>query len=136
MGIDPTASDANVIFAYKKQVETDPARTAWYLSYLGQISTVRQSEEIELEIVLQQSQGRFMLEQVKDAYRYFGFTTEDADDEHIIGTYKSRLSDAPRHDAEMREQLRIIGEHKHSARIKEIAKGSKCEGEHDAWAKD
>jgi ubiquitin carboxyl-terminal hydrolase 25/28 len=125
LGIDATASDALVIFAYKKQLETDPSRFAWYLSYLNQISRVRQSDEIELEIVLQQSEGRFTLEQVDEAYRYFGFTMPDADDEHIIGTYKSRLSDAPRQDSEMREQLRIIGEHRQSARIKDIAKGSK-----------
>ena len=124
LGIDPTASDANIIFAYKKQIETDPRRTTWYLSYLNQIANVRQSDEIQLEVVLQQSQGRFTLEQVDGAYNYF-FTTFDAADEHIIGTYKSRLSDAPRQDPEMREQLRIIGEHRHSARIKDVAKGSK-----------
>ena len=124
MGVEPTASDGLVIYAYKWQIATDPLRTAWYLSYLGEIATVRQSEEILFEIVVQKSQGRFDLEQVQNAYRYFGFTTDTADDEHIIGTYKSRLSDAPRQDSEMREQLRLIGEHRHSAKIKEIAKGS------------
>jgi hypothetical protein len=125
LGIDPTASDANVIFAYRKQVETDASRTAFYLTWLNQISVVRQSEEIQLEIVLQQSKGRFMLEQIHDAYKYFGFPTQDADDAHIIGTYKARLSDAPRQGSEMREHLRIIGEYRRNARIIEIAKGSK-----------
>jgi ubiquitin carboxyl-terminal hydrolase 25/28 len=127
LGTDPTASDNNIIFAYKRQVETDPARTAWYLTFLGQIADMRQSEEIQFEIVLQKSSGRFDLEQVDEAYRYFGFSSEagsKADDDYILGTYKSRLSDAPRQDSEMREQLRIIGEHRNSAKIKETAKGS------------
>lgn len=125
MGVEPTASDGNIIFAYKRQVATDPARTAQYLSFLGQIGAVRQSEEIQFEIQIQKSQGRFDLEQLEGAYRYFGFANSDADDEHIIGTYQSRLSDAPRQDLEMREHLRVIGESRGSLRIKEIAKGSK-----------
>jgi ubiquitin carboxyl-terminal hydrolase 25/28 len=124
LGIDPVASDANVIFAFKKQVETDPNRVTWYLSYLQQIANVRQSEELQFEVVLQQSQGHFTIEQVEGAYNYF-FTTADAADDHIIGTYKSRLSDAPRQDNDMREQLRILGEHRNSRKIKDVAKGSK-----------
>ena len=50
MGVDPTASDAIVIFAYRRQVKTDPARTAWYLSCLEQIAKVRQSAEIQFEL--------------------------------------------------------------------------------------
>lgn len=124
MGVDPTASDANIVFAFRQQIETDPLRATWYLSYLSQIANVRQSEELEFELAIQHSAGRFTIEQVRRAYNYF-MTTDQATDDHIIGAYKSRLSDAPRQDAEMREELRIIGEHRHSAKIKDVAKGSK-----------
>lgn len=103
---------------------TDPDRYAWYLSYLIEIANVRQSQTLEVQVAMERSNGLFTLEEVDQAYRYFGFTRHDADDDHIIGTYKSRLSDAPRQDTDMREQLRIIGEHRRSARIRDVAKGS------------
>jgi ubiquitin carboxyl-terminal hydrolase 25/28 len=125
LGVEPNSSDGCIIDAYKQNVETDAEDTVWHLSCLNKIANIRQSEELGVLVATEQSKGLFTIEQVRQAYRYFGFTREDVDEEHIIGTYKSRLSDAPRQDSEMREQLRIIGQHRQSLRIKDVAKGSK-----------
>jgi ubiquitin carboxyl-terminal hydrolase 25/28 len=125
LGVEANSSDGCIIDAYERQVETDPEDSVWHLSCLNKIANIRQSEELGVLVATEQSKGLFTIEQVRQAYRYFGFTREDVDEEHIIGTYKSRLSDAPRQDSEMREQLRIIGQHRQSLRIKDVAKGSK-----------
>lgn len=127
LGTDPSASDQNIVFAYRRQADRDPARQAWYLTFLEQIANIRESDEIHVEIGLQKSLGRFDLDQVKAAYLYFGFQDDNVDEEYILGTYRSRLLDAPRQYMEMREQLLILGQHRHSTNIIETANGSKSQ---------
>ena len=62
------------------------------------------------------------MHQLTEAYRYFGLQEHPAlDDEHIIGTFQSRSLDAPSQDAQSREQLRIIGNHRKSKKILDTA---------------
>ena len=72
---------------------------------------------------MEQSAGKFDFRQLTEAYRYFGFHVESPppDDAYIIGTFQSRLQDAPMHGPQMREQLKVIGKHRKSSKILSIA---------------
>lgn len=122
LGIPPDASDDLIIFAYRQQVETDPANEHHYLTYLIQIEGERSSEKLQTEVVMERSAGKIDYRQLADAYRYFGFHVENpSDDTHIIGTFQSRLQDAHVHGPQMREQLKVIGKHRKSSKILSIA---------------
>jgi ubiquitin carboxyl-terminal hydrolase 25/28 len=123
LGIPPDASDDLIIFAYRKQVERDPASTHLYLTYLDQVAHERSSEALQTEIAIERSAGKFDFRQLNDAYRYFGFHVESppSDDLHIIGTFQSRVQDAPMQQSQMREHLKIIGTHRNSKKILDIA---------------
>jgi ubiquitin carboxyl-terminal hydrolase 25/28 len=123
LGIPPDASDDLIIFAYRQQVETDPANGHHYLTYLIQIKEERSSERLQTEVVIERSVGKFDYRQLAEAYRYFGFHVENppSDDAYIIGTFQSRLQDAPMHGPQMREQLKVIGKHRKSSKILSIA---------------
>lgn len=126
LGVPEDSSDDLVVFAYRKQVETDAGRAPWYLSYLRQAANMRSSDILLTEIALATSQGSFDAEQLQDAYRYFGLSFESPphDDDYIIGLFTSRLDDARRHEREMRENLKIIGVHRSSQKI--IAVAEEC----------
>lgn len=130
LGIPPDASNDLINFAYRKQVETDPANTHIYLTYLIQIADDRSSETLQTEVAIERSAGKFDFRQLNDAYRYFGFYVESppSDDAHIIGTFQSRVQDAPMQELQMREQLKIIGSHRNSNKILAIAED--CKSKH------
>jgi ubiquitin carboxyl-terminal hydrolase 25 len=123
LGIPPDASDDLIKFAYRKQVETDPASAHLYLTYLVQIADDRSSEALQTEVAIDRSAGKFDLHQLTDAYGYFGFYVDSppSDDAHIIGTFQSRVQDAPMQESQMRQQLKIIGSHRKSTKILDIA---------------
>jgi hypothetical protein len=75
------------------------------------------------EVAIERSAGKFDFRQLAEAYRYFGFHVESppSDDAYIIGNFQSRVQDAPMHEAQMREHLKIIGRHRKSSKILGIA---------------
>jgi hypothetical protein len=75
------------------------------------------------EVAIERSAGKFDFRQLAEAYRYFGFHVESppSDDAYIIGNFQSRVQDAPMHEAQMREHLKIIGRHRKSSKILAIA---------------
>lgn len=81
-----------------------------------------------MEVAIERSAGKFDFHQLTEAYRYFGFNVDSSpsDDAHIIGTFQSRMQDAPMQAAQMREQLRIIGTHRNSTKILHIAEDGKA----------
>lgn len=101
----------------------DPASTHFYLTYLVQVTDERSSEALQTEVAMERSAGKFDFRQLAEAYRYFGFKVDSppSDDEHIIGTFQSRVQDAPVHEAQMREHLRVIASHRKSRRILDVA---------------
>ena len=123
LGIPPDASDDLIKFAYRQQVETDPANTHLYLTYLIQAADERSSDVLLTEVAIERSAGKFDFRQLADAYRYFGFHVESppSDDAYIIGNFQSRVQDAPMHEAQMREHLKVIGRHRKSSKILGIA---------------
>ncbi len=92
------------------------------MGYLAHIAEDRSSEELRIEVAIERSAGKYDVQQLTEAFRYFGLHMDNnLDDEHIIGTFQSRSLDAPSQDAQSREQLRIIGNHRKSKKILDIA---------------
>jgi len=116
-----------VIFAYRKQAERDPINSHHYLTFLIEIAEARSSEALQTEVAIVRSDGKFDYHQLIEAYRYFGFYVErpPSDDAHVIGTFQSRLQDAPKQESQMREHLKLIGTHRNSSKILDIAEDCK-----------
>ena len=127
LGIPEDVSDDIVRYAYTQQNLTDPTISSApkYLTALQEIAHERNSDLLLTEVALQRSAGRFDLEQLRDAYDFFRLQADAAlDDEYIIGNFYSRLQDAPVHEKEMREHLRIIGAYRQSPKISAAAEDS------------
>lgn len=69
------------------------------------------------------SAGNLDIDKINEAYAYFGFESRDRgiSDDFVLGTFRSRLQDSAKHEADMRAHLQIIGQHRHSQRIKDVA---------------
>jgi ubiquitin carboxyl-terminal hydrolase 25/28 len=110
------------LFAFARQTALDVDNRAYYYESLQDLAMGRKSEELEMQVAMLGSQGFTSRREVDTAYRYFGIEPAHAihiNDEHIIGTFKSRLSDmSPSMAEETRRQLRIIGDARNSASIK------------------
>jgi len=80
-----------------------------------------------MQVAIEHSEGKFDHEQLAAAYRYFGLQLDGTytDDDHIIGSFDSRLQDSPLQELEMREQLRIIGTSRRSKKILDHAEDCK-----------
>jgi ubiquitin carboxyl-terminal hydrolase 25/28 len=121
-------SDALILFAFARQTAVDVDNKSYYYECLADLAVGRKSEELEMQVAVLGSQGFTTRREVDTAYRYFGIDPSHAihlNDEHIIGTFKSRLSDVSAAMVEdTRRQLRIIGEARDSAVIRAEAAGA------------
>ena len=122
-------SDSLLIFAYERQTASDPESAPYYLECLQDLAEGRKSDELMTKAVLMESEGQFSRKDIPKAYQYFGLnsSSRELDDETIIGSFRSRVGDAPRQEAEMRRALRIIGLDRKSVRIQSEA--ANCEFE-------
>ena len=116
-------------FAYREQIRTNGKEGPVYLSYLRQIANERRSEMLETLVATEYSAGNFDSEQLNEAYRYFALSPRDdaITDDLILGTFQARLQDAPKHEADMRAHLKVIGVHRNSQRIKDVAEDGKLQ---------
>jgi len=123
VGAPQNASDELLSVAYREQIRTNGRETPKYLSYLRQIAKERRSELLETIVATEYSAGKVDEEQLIDAYQYFSFSPRDdgITDDHIIGTFQARLQDAAKQESDMRARLRIIGVHRTSQRIIDVA---------------
>lgn len=115
--------DNLITFAYQRQVEIDPVNIPYYLECLQEISEDRRSEVLQTVAAIEASSDKISLKDVRSAYKEIGleFPSTLFDDDTIIGTFQSRISDAPRQEAELRRALKIIGHHRSSEKIQQIA---------------
>ncbi|RAL08083.1 ubiquitin-specific protease UBP2 [Aspergillus homomorphus CBS 101889] len=130
LGTVDDMSSVAIVEAFNRQVAIDPARSPLYLKCLKEIGQLRNGDDaavIEQAVTRAYAEGRFTEEDVVDAYKYFGLAhvnprlTEDS----IIGTFNAYLnSTTTAQEAESRRQMRIIGESRHSERIKSVADDS------------
>ncbi|EXJ77985.1 hypothetical protein A1O3_09144 [Capronia epimyces CBS 606.96] len=123
LGCPMDLSDQLIARAYHWQVGTDPQNAPTYLSSLQAIATQRSSEVLETEVVLETSKGRFDAETLDKAYKAFQLRGREGtvSDEDIIGAFTATLADAPSHEHELREYLRIIGAQRNSQLITDTA---------------
>lgn len=109
-------------------MEVDIDNRAYYFECLQDLATGRQSETLQMQVALLASQGFISKRDVERAYQYFGIDPSHASvisDEHITGSFKSRLSDiSPLQAEEARKQLRVLGDIRNSDRIRAEAAGS------------
>ena len=122
LGVSPSSTDSAIIFAYERQISTDPDNEPFYMTYLKQIKELRSSEVLDTKLATEYSIGKYSSEGLAESYKYFGLSqTITYEDDFIIGAFKSRLQDAPKQESEMRQALRIIGDHRKSKRIAAVA---------------
>ena len=123
LGVPADIYEGFVFFAYREQCRSDPENIPLYLSYLTECANQRNSHELQTQVAFERSAGTIDYQELTDAYRYFGLHVKGPllDDDHIIGTFQSRVQDAPKQEAEMREQLKLIGRHRKSKQILSIA---------------
>ncbi len=91
-----------------------------------------------MQVGLLASQGFTSRRDLEAAYRYFGIDPKHAgviSDDHIIGTFKARLSDiSPSLADETRKQLRVLGDARNSDRIRaEAAEAIETEEQALSW---
>lgn len=120
--------DSLILFAFSRQVAVDIENKAYYFECLQDLAAGRDSETLGMQVALLASQGLISKRDTSRAYQYFGIDPGHADiisDEHVIGSFKSRLSDiSPMQAEEARKQLRVLGDVRDSERIRAEAAGS------------
>lgn len=126
LGIPEVASDELVIWAYQRQIalqEHVPKQTARLMTALEEIQQSRQSEILSNQVAIERSLGRFAERTVADAYRSLGlYENPSLDDNFIIGTFSSRVADAPAQEQEMRQSLLALGEYRKSKKLMDFAR--------------
>jgi ubiquitin carboxyl-terminal hydrolase 25/28 len=115
----------------------EPARS-YYYECLQDLAVGRKSEALEMQVAMLGSQGLTSRREVDAAYQYFGIEPAHGvliNDEHIIGVFKSRLSDTgPSQVDEARRQLRVIGDARNSDMIRaEAADALETYGQALSW---
>ncbi|KAK9367424.1 hypothetical protein V1509DRAFT_626600 [Lipomyces kononenkoae] len=120
LGALPDFSDALLLQTFDRQNECDPTNAAYYLECLREISTARESEELQIRVVEMQSLGALTRDDLRNAYAEFGIDDPDSfnDDSIIVGVYKARLQDAPARAAKLKSALQVIADARNSAEIK------------------
>lgn len=128
MGATFDSHDDLIHFAYQRQIDTDPGNTPYYLECLQDIAEGRKSEVLQTFAAIEASSDKISLKDVREAFKSFGldFPTSFLEDDIIIGNFQSRVSDAPRQEAELRRALKIIGQHRSSDKIQQVASNGRC----------
>ncbi|KAL8907842.1 MAG: hypothetical protein Q9207_001165 [Kuettlingeria erythrocarpa] len=106
-----------------RQVFADPENVPYYLESLQGIAEGRKSEDLQTLVAIEASSGKVSAGDVRNAYKLLGldFGSPYLDDDLIIGSFQSRVTDAPRQESELRRALQIIGQDRSSQRMQFIA---------------
>ena len=109
------------MFAYDRQVQTDPGNAAYYFECLQDLAIGRKSAVLEEKVQILASEGQTNRKEVAKAYGYFGIDpvhSAHLTDEIIVGQFRARLQDiSPTLEDETRNMLRIIGQARQSSKI-------------------
>ena len=105
------------------QTDRDPRSTPYYLECLQGIAKGRKSEALQTLEAIEASKDNISLADIRNAYKELGLDNSfiALDDDTIIGTFQSRISDAPKQEQELRRALRTIGRDRSSAKIQQVA---------------
>jgi len=120
--------DALILFAFSRQSALDIENKSYYFECLQDLAAGRKSEELGVQVAMLASQGLTTKREAERAYQYFGIDPSHAgiiSDDHIIGSFRSRLSDISLIQAEeAKKQLRVLGDVRDSDKIRAEASGS------------
>ncbi|KAI2483302.1 hypothetical protein Ptr902_05619 [Pyrenophora tritici-repentis] len=120
--------DALILFAFSRQCALDIENKSYYFECLQDLAAGRKSEVLGMQVAMLASKGVTTKRETERAYQYFGIDPTHAgviSDDHIIGCFRSRLSDISLIQAEeARKQLRVLGDVRDSDRIRAEASGS------------
>ena len=118
--------DSLLSFVYERQIACNPAGGPYYLECLQGIAKGRKSEDLQTKAAIEESSGKISLQDIRDAYAAFGLDMQSPydDEDHIIGTFQSRIADSSLQEPELRHALKIIGLHRDSIRIQDFASDS------------
>ena len=110
-------------YAYNRQVESDPEKTPYYLECLQGIAEGRDSEDLRILVAIEASSGKVSTKDIRQAYKDLSLDEQSPylDDTTIIGTFKSRIADSPKQEAQLRRALQIIGQSRSSNTIQSVA---------------
>jgi len=120
--------DALILFAFSRQSALDIENKSYYFECLQDLAAGRKSEVLGMQVAMLASKGVTTKREAERAYQYFGIDPNHAGvigDDHIIGSFRSRLSDISLIQAEeAKKQLRVLGDVRDSDRIRAEASGS------------
>ena len=117
--------DDLIVFAYDCQRRSDLENTAYYLECLQGIAEGRASENLQTKVAIEASSEIISFRDVRAAYKELGLDSwVKYEDETILGTFHSRIADAPKQEVELRRALRIVGQNRSSQQIQVIASQS------------
>ena len=110
-----TFEDKLIIFAYECQKNRDSNNAPYYLECLANIAEERRSEDLQMALAQARSRGEFSTGDVRQAYYSLHLDPDRLyEAEDILGKFRSFIADAPRQEAQMRQNLQMIGVHLHS----------------------
>lgn len=121
LGATSDFSDTLLHWAYLRQVDVDPLNSPYYFECLTELARGRRSEELELQVTLLRSQGEFTATDLTDAYKYLGVPEDTKDEDFIVGTFQSRMADAPKQEPVLREALGVIAKYRRSNKLQNAA---------------
>ena len=103
-------SDDLLVFAYRRQITSNPKQSHYYLQALKAISQDRASTTLALEVATEQSTGKLTSSDITTAYKYFDLNPLDPqlEDKVILGRFHARVSDSPYQATEARDHLKAI----------------------------
>ena len=114
--------DDLIKFAYQRQVLIDNDNTPYYLECLQGIAAGRNSEELATQVAIEASDEKLSYRDIRAAYKELGLDAQaQLEDDIILGTFRSRIADAPKQEAEMRRALKVIGQDRGSQAIQSVA---------------
>ena len=117
--------DDLLAFAYDSQRICDSENTAYYLECLQGIADGRHSEALLTKVAIEASSDIISFRDIRAAYKELGLNAQTKyEDETILGTFHSRIVDAPKQEPELRRALKIIGQNRSSHQIQVIASQS------------
>lgn len=96
LGITSTASDDLIVWAYRQKVREQPGQLHVWLDALNDITTIKGSETLQMEMAIERSKGFISTKDVDLAYQHFG-AQKDIEDETLVAAhqYKVRKQTAP-----------------------------------------
>ncbi|KAL8713864.1 MAG: hypothetical protein Q9220_002009 [cf. Caloplaca sp. 1 TL-2023] len=119
LGANLNFEDDLIRFAYERQLVTDPDNTRFYLEALRGIAEGRRSEDLQTIVAIEESSGKVSIGDTRKAYKMLDMEYDSVhlDEDYVIGTFQSRIADAPRQEPELRRALQIIGQDVSSPKI-------------------